>query len=106
MSIGSMLKFWSAKQDMSAVPFSVDMRRKLAADCGLNETTAATLAMVTEPGRYADRIVTYFRVFDPAAVKAAGVQVGRYSDLSAHRDLHMFYGNIERDGHIQITRQP
>ncbi|MCX6024580.1 MAG: hypothetical protein NTZ05_23175 [Chloroflexi bacterium] len=104
MNLGSILKFWSNSASTGAVPLTEPMRLRLSKDCGVSDKTAASLNMVTEVGRYSDRKVTYFRVFDPVAVKAAGVDVHRFTDLDAHKELHLFYGNIEGNGEIILTR--
>jgi hypothetical protein len=59
--------------------------------------------MVEQRGHYADRNVTYFRVFDPRNEKWASVVLHKYDDLVAARILHA--GHIERDGHIVLNRQ-
>ena len=101
MQTSSIWKFW---QRPVVVPLAEPVRRRLVADRGLSEPAAAALRMVTRPGNYAGRKVTYFRVIDPDAVTRAGVALGRYGDLDEHRHLQLHTGHIERDGQLVLNR--
>lgn len=62
------------------------------------------LQMVELAGKYSDRKVTYFRVFDPTnpAQQTAGTQ--RYKDLDVFPGLVLRSGHVERDGTVILTR--
>jgi hypothetical protein len=64
---------------------------------------ATALRMMTQRGHYADRPVTYFRVFGPLAVAGAGRDLRCYDELDPGLILHS--GHIERDGMIVLNRQ-
>lgn len=63
-----------------------------------------TLQMVESNGRYSDRKVTYFRVFDPASTAQRSVEVKRYTDLDAYQNLILQSGHVESDGKVVVTR--
>ena len=60
-----MWKFW-AKAGSDELPQAVQYI--LGRERGLDGTTMARLRMVQEQGAYAQRKVTLFRVYDPAAL--------------------------------------
>jgi hypothetical protein len=62
------------------------------------------LQMVELKGRYSDRKVTYFRVFDAATLAQRSVQVKKYADLDAYQDLILQSGHVENDGKVVVTR--
>jgi hypothetical protein len=64
----------------------------------------AQLRMVESKGRYSDRKVTYFRVFDPARAMERGLDTPRYQDLDVFLGLVVRSGHIESDGTIVLTR--
>ena len=64
----------------------------------------STLRMVESGGRYSDRKVTYFRVFDPAAMAQRSVEVKRYTDLDPFMNLVLQSGHVESDGKVVVTR--
>jgi hypothetical protein len=64
----------------------------------------SSLRMVESKGRYSDRKVTYFRVFDPAATAQRMIEVRRYLDLDAYPDLVLESGHVENDGKVVVTR--
>jgi hypothetical protein len=65
--------------------------------------TGSALGVVESRGSYAGRKVTYIRVFDPVRAVERGLEVARYGDLDAHRNLVLRTGHIERDGAVVIT---
>ena len=77
------------------------MKICLAAKRGLSDQEAAGLRMQQEQGQFAGRKVTFFWVFDPAAVTAPGGDIRHYSELDACGVLH--HGHIEGDGEIILN---
>ena len=72
-------------------------------------TDVSELGVVTSPGVYSGRAVTYFRVFDPqrAANRAVDVFTDHtYQDLNAHLDLVLRAGFIEDDGTVVLFARP
>ena len=63
-----------------------------------------TLQMVESKGRYSDRKVTYFRVFDPAAMAQRSVDVKKYTALDPFQNLILQSGHVENDGKVVVTR--
>lgn len=96
-----MRMFW---QRPGVVPVSATVRILLAKDRGVGEIDSAKLRMIVERGHYADRSVTYFRVFDPEAAARAKVEPRRYGDLDT--DLVLHKGHIERDGAVVLNLPP
>lgn len=64
----------------------------------------ARLQMVESSGRYSDRKVTYFRIFDPASATQRALDIRRYQDLDAFLGLVVRSGHVERDGTVVLTR--
>ena len=64
----------------------------------------ARLRMVQSRGRYSDRQVTYFRIYDPAETARRSLDIQRYRDLDAFQNLVLRSGHVERDGHIVVVR--
>jgi hypothetical protein len=64
----------------------------------------ARLRMVQSRGRYSDRQVTYFRIFDPSIASGQSLEVKRYRDLDAFQNLVLRAGHVENDGHIVVIR--
>lgn len=62
------------------------------------------LRMVESHGRYSDRKVTYFRVFDPASAAQRALDIRRYQDFDVFQGLVLRSGHIESDGKIVLTR--
>src|SRR5215472_1963998 len=93
-----MRMFW---QRPGVVPVPTTVRSVLARERGVSAEGAAKLRMIEEGGRYADRPVTYFRVFDPEAAARAKVAPRRYADLGS--DLVLHAGHVERDGSIVLN---
>jgi hypothetical protein len=75
----------------------VDAGRAAASDVG-------ALHVLERRGTYSDRKVTYFRVFDPAAVASRSVTAAVYTDLDTHPELVRAAGHVERDGTIVLSR--
>ena len=84
--------FW---QKPSVGPLSATVTDALINRRGLRQEDTTLLRMVEEKGTYAGRPVTYFRVFNPASLRAAGIAVSGYGDLDSVPDL--FAGHIERE---------
>jgi len=66
----------------------------------------AQLRMVQSRGRYSDRQVTFFRIFDPTVTAQRSLDIQRYRDLDAFQDLILRAGHVERDGNVVIIRPP
>lgn len=95
-----MWKFWQKSKD---VELSESVRILLEKQRGVGAEGDA-LRMVSQAGHYADRAVTYFRVYDPRAVARAGKELRSYEDLDAV--LVLYSGHIERDGVMVLDGQP
>lgn len=64
----------------------------------------STLRMVESSGRYSDRKVTYFRVFDPNSTAQRATDVKRFKDFDVFPGLVLRSGHIEQDGTVVLTR--
>ena len=95
-----MLKFW--QRDGEGQALSKSMRTILATERGLKDEAAASLLMVEQKGHYSGRKVTFFRVFAPDTVKAAGIKLCHFDNLDAACILHS--GHTEADGQIVLNR--
>lgn len=86
-------------------PLPDSISRAIAAD-GLTPSggSPAQLRMVETGGRYSDRKVTYFRIFDPAVVAQRALDVRRYRDLDGSPTLIVRAGHVEKDGKVVLTR--
>ena len=62
------------------------------------------LRMVESRGRYSDRQVTYFRIFDPAVAAQRSLDIQRYRDLDAFQNLVLRAGHVESDGNVVVIR--
>ena len=62
------------------------------------------LRVVESNGRYADRKVTYFRVFDPASPAQRAVEIRRYEDFDVFVGRILWSGHVEHDGTVVLTR--
>jgi hypothetical protein len=62
------------------------------------------LRMVESSGRYSDRKVTYFRIFDPTSTAQRSLDIRRYQDFDVFPGLVLRSGHVERDGTIILTR--
>jgi hypothetical protein len=60
--------------------------------------------MVESVGRYSDRKVTYFRVFDPNSVGQTAPDIRRYQDFDVFPGLVLRSGHVEKDGTVVLTR--
>jgi hypothetical protein len=86
-------------------PLSDAIRRAIEQD-GMTSSfsSPSLLRMVESGGRYADRKVTYFRIFDPALAAHHSLDVRRFQDLDGHGSLILRAGHVERDGAVILTR--
>jgi hypothetical protein len=80
------------------------MAQAIEKDGAPSTIASASLKLVDMAGRYSDRKVTYFRVFEPAAADQRSLAVKRYRDLDAFQQLIVQSGHIEQDGKIVVTR--
>jgi hypothetical protein len=62
------------------------------------------LRMVESRGRYSDRAVTYFRIFDPTSSAHAAVGIHRYQDFDVFAGRILGSGHVERDGTVVLSR--
>jgi hypothetical protein len=62
------------------------------------------LQMVESRGRYADRPVTYFRIFDPTSAAHAAVEIRRYQDFDVFAGRILGSGHVERDGTVVLSQ--
>lgn len=83
-------------------PLSDAVSMGLSHERGLDAPTLAGLSMVRQKGLYSGRKVTYFRVFDPIALKAAGTEPRHFADLDTAGVLYS--GHVEPEGHIVLHR--
>lgn len=91
---------WNWMNRSEVRPLSEVVRRILLRERGLNEVSAGGLRMALKKGLYAGRQVTYFRVFDPAALLATGQAPQHFRDLDGSGALYA--GHIEREGHVVL----
>ncbi len=73
------------------------------------ETDLARLGVVESSGRYAGRLVTFIRIFDPVGAARRSINVASrraYGDLEANPDLVLRSGHIEADGTIVLATPP
>lgn len=94
-------RFW---EKPGVVPVSARVRSALMRERGLTEDGAARLRMVEEGGHFADRSVTYFRVFNPETAARANVAPRSYADVGS--DLLVHAGHVERDGSVVLNQPP
>lgn len=86
-------------------PLSEAISRAIAKDGGSSLAgDTALLRMVESNGRYSDRKVTYFRVFDPAIATQRSLDVRQFRDLDAVQSLIVRCGHVESDGVVVMTR--
>ena len=67
-------------------------------------TDFSELRMVESSGRYSDRKVTYFRIFDPTSTAYRTSAVTRYKDFDVFPGLIVRSGHIEKDGTVVLSR--
>jgi hypothetical protein len=86
-------------------PLSDAIRQAIERD-GMTPTVSdpSRLQMVEVGGRYSDRKVTYFRVFDPNNAAQQTLDVRRYKDFDVFPGLVLRSGHVEQDGKIVLTR--
>jgi hypothetical protein len=86
-------------------PLSAAIRSALEKDGDSSPAgTTASFHMVESNGRYSDRKVTYFRVFDPALATQRSLDVRTFRDLDDAQGLIVRSGHVERDGSVILTR--
>jgi hypothetical protein len=86
-------------------PLSEAITRAMEKDGGPSSGgNTALLRMVESNGRYSDRKVTYFRVFDPALATLRSLDVRQFRDLDDAQGLIVRAGHVERDGVVVMTR--
>jgi hypothetical protein len=64
----------------------------------------STLRMVESSGRYSNRKVTYFRVFDPTSAAQRSMDITRYKDFDVFQGLIVRSGHVEQDGTVVMTQ--
>ena len=89
----------------SSRPLSDAIRRAIAQD-GMTApvSSPSQLRMVESRGRYSDRKVTYFRVFDATSTAQRSMDVQRYQDFDVFPGLILRSGHVEQDGVVVLTR--
>jgi hypothetical protein len=71
---------------------------------GMAPTNPSRLRMVEVGGRYSDRRVTYFRVFDPSNAAQQTLDIRRYTDFDVFPGLVLRSGHVEREGTVVPTK--
>jgi len=86
-------------------PLTDAIRRAIEMD-GLTQSgsTLTRLQMVESKGRYSNRKVTYFRVFDPTPAAQSSLELGRYQDFDVFSGRVLRSGHVERDGTVVLAR--
>lgn len=86
-------------------PLSDAIKKAIASDGHTASTIdLASLQMVESNGKYSDRKVTYFRVFDPASAAQRSHDIKQYKDFDAFQGLIVRSGHVEKDGTVILTR--
>ena len=62
------------------------------------------LWMVESKGRFSDRTVTYFHVFDSTSPVQRSLDIRRYQDFDVFSGLILRSGHVERDGTVVLNR--
>lgn len=86
-------------------PLSDEIRRAIEKD-GMTPSVSnpSLLRMVAVGGRYSDRKVTYFRIFDPSNAAQQTMDIRRYKDFDVFPGLVLRSGHVEQDGTVILTR--
>jgi hypothetical protein len=84
-------------------PLTDAIRHAMEKD-GMAPANPSRLRMVEVGGRYSDRKVTYFRVFDPSSAAQQMLDIRRYKDFDHFPALVLRSGHVERDGAVALTR--
>ena len=86
-------------------PLTDAIRRAIEKD-GMTESVSnpSLLRMVESKGRYSDRKVTYFRVFDSTSPAQRSLDIQRYQDFDVFSGLVLRSGHVESDGTVVLTR--
>src|SRR5215216_6678371 len=86
-------------------PLTDAIRRAIEKDgMTVEVSNPSLLRMVESRGRYSDRKVTYFRVFDPASAAQGSPDIRRYEELDLLPGLVLRSGHVEHDGTVVMTR--
>jgi hypothetical protein len=78
------------------------VRKSLMADQLPAGLDPLTLSVLQRRASYSGRGVTDFRVFDPAAATASGINPRRFEDLDVHPELILAAGHVEHGGAIVL----
>jgi hypothetical protein len=84
-------------------PLTDAIRHAIEKDA-MTPANPSRLRMVEAGGRYSDRKVTYFRVFDPSNAAQQTLDIRRYKDFDVFPGLVLRSGHVERDGTVVLTR--
>jgi hypothetical protein len=89
----------------TARPLTDAIRRAIEKD-GMTAPVSnpSELRMVESRGRYSDRKVTYFRIFDPTSAAQRSMDIQRYQDFDVFPGLILRSGHVEHDGMVILTR--
>jgi hypothetical protein len=86
-------------------PLTDGIRHAIEKD-GVTPANPSQLRMVAVGGRYSNRKVTYFRVFDPNSVAEQTLDMRRYKDFDVNPSLVLRSGHVEQDGTVVLARAP
>jgi hypothetical protein len=84
-------------------PLTDAIRHAIEKD-GVTPANPSRLRMVEVGGRYSDRKVTYFRVFDPSSAAQQTLDIRCYKDFDVFPNLVLRSGHVERDGMVVLAR--
>jgi len=87
-----------------ATPLSGKLRLALELQRGVSFADASGLQVIMEAGIVGDRSVTYFRVFDSAALAESGAEVRYFGDLAVELIVHS--GHVAADDSIVFDVRP
>src|SRR3954463_12788837 len=82
-------------------PLSDGIRHAIEKD-GMTPPNPSGLRMVDVGGRYSNRKVTFFRVFDANSVPVQTLGVRHYKDFDDHPGLVLRSGHVEQDGVVVL----
>lgn len=86
-------------------PLSDSIRRAIEKDgMTVSVSNPSQLRMVESRGRYSERKVVYFRVFDPTSTAQRTLDIRRYQDFDVFPGLVLRSGHVERDGTVVLIR--
>ena len=81
-------------------PLTGKLRVALEEQRGVSIADASELRVLSEPGQFADRPVTLFRIFDPGAIGEDADAPRHYGDLATSLILHS--GHIDANDLIVL----